>query len=87
MESADEEKRMNDSRLAAYRDVLAKRGLTIDRFDGYTLWLDYEQSADSERTGDLTALGSFATVELDRIDQEQPPARELFPGVREVRVR
>ena len=78
---------MNDSRLAAYRDALAARGLTIDRFDGHTLWLDYDQAADSERTGDLVALASFAIVELDRVDQEVPPARELFPGVREVRVR
>lgn len=78
---------MDERRLAHYRDVLATRGLTIDRFDGYTLWLEYDQASNPERTGDLVALASFAIVELDRVDQEVPAARELFPGLREVRVR
>ncbi len=78
-----EEERVHSHRVA-YAEVLASRGLSIAGFNGHTLRLQYDASADSQLGADFAALASFAIVELDRIDQQLPPEPELLPGVREV---
>lgn len=70
--------------LAVYRARLATRGLSVIRFDGHTLRLSYDPATDGQPGADLGALGRFATVELDAVDQLIPYEPELFPGVREI---
>lgn len=74
---------MNNPRLAAYTDRLAARGLFMATYDGHTLRLNYEPSADPEiKRGpiELSDLSAFAITAMN----EPVPGPELFPGVKSV---
>ncbi|MDB5069596.1 MAG: hypothetical protein JWM87_707 [Candidatus Eremiobacteraeota bacterium] len=77
---------MADARLAAYAARLATRGLTINRFDGFTLYLDYDMQNDSEikakRPVESSSLSDFATDAMN----EQFPGPEIFPGLRNINI-
>jgi hypothetical protein len=72
--------------MIAFERSIAERGLTVDHFDGVTIFLNYEPANDAILNGRLTFeavdLRVFAVAALNGLT----PGPPLFPGLKGVKI-